>query len=120
MIWLSPNSGVRQRSVYFDVRDIAIHRNGGSVEGLIQGLLGDGQQELWGEVTLGREPRVNILPTWSEENGVETFDEALDEADLKRQLLGALNQALVDWGALTAPLPGPGGTFPRPPRSEYQ
>ena len=101
MIWLSPKFGAGQRSVYFDVRDVAVRRSGNCFEGSIQGLLGDGLQELWGEVTLGNEPQVNILPLWSEEHGVEGFDEVLDEADLKQQLLGVLKTSLADWDAFS-------------------
>ncbi len=103
MIWLSPNSGTLQGSIYFDMRDIEFRRTGSNIEGVVQGLLGDGQRELWGEVKIGADPQVNILPLWTEEGLVESFSDHIDEADLKQQLLDAINAAFASFGSMSAP-----------------
>lgn len=98
MIWLSPATGTEEVNVYFEIRDIALQPTGDGAEGLIRGLLGDGQREIWGEVQLGRNAEVRILPCWNDEGEVESLTEAVDEDVLKSQLLEAVQKlfATVD------------------------
>ncbi len=66
MIWLSPMTGTEEGSVYFEIRDIALQHLGNKRNGLIRGLLGDGQREIFGEVQLGNNPQVRIIPVWTD------------------------------------------------------
>ncbi len=102
MIWLSSNSGIEQGSIYFDLRNVEFHFTGSRLEGLIQGLLGDGQNEFWGEVKIGADSEVKILPLWTEDGEIEELLPHIDEEDLKQQLLGAI-QARFAPSAYLAP-----------------
>ncbi|SHI52292.1 hypothetical protein SAMN02745165_00302 [Malonomonas rubra DSM 5091] len=87
MIWLSPMTGTEEGSVYFDIRDISLQPTGRGTDGVISGLLGDGQREIWGEVHLGSQPQVRILPLWTDDGQIEELSLAVDEELLKQQLL---------------------------------
>ena len=100
MIWLSPMAGTEEGSVYFDIRDIALQSNGNQTQGLIRGLLGDGQQEVWGEVQLGKNPQVRILPVWTEDGALESLSAAVDEELLQQQLLETVQKVIATIGAL--------------------
>ena len=90
MIWLSPASGTKECSVYFDIRDINVKFSAGRLTGVIRGLVGDGSCELWGEVFLGDAEFSQILPVWSETGAIESFSEAVDETLLLREMLTAV------------------------------
>ncbi len=86
MIWLSATVGTQERSVYFDIRDIDVRRTGSFTEGIVRGVLGDGQREFWGEVSLGEAVQVSILPFWEEDEKPTCFDEGIDPQLLQEQL----------------------------------
>ncbi len=90
MIWLSPMTGTKECSIYFDIRDIDLRRTGKTTEGVVRGLLGDGQRELWGEVCLSKNSHAQILPLWGDDGQIETFDDSVDESLLQSQLLAAV------------------------------
>lgn len=92
MIWLSPMAGTEEGSVYFTVRDITLQQTENRTDGLIRGLLGDGQREIWSEVLLGRNPSVRILPLWTDDGQVEALSTSIDEELLKEQLLEAVQK----------------------------
>ncbi len=92
MIWLSPMIGTEEGSVYFEIRDIVFQQTGNEREGLIRGLLGDGQCEVCTEVQLGKNPQVRIIPVWTDAGEVETLSVAVDEELLKEQLLEAVQR----------------------------
>lgn len=94
MIWLSPMAGTAEGSIYFDIRDITVKRTGNGTVGTVCGLLGDGQRELWGEVSLGSSPQVHILPLWTDEGQIESFPASVDESLLKEQLLEVVRSLL--------------------------
>lgn len=98
MIWLSPMAGTEEGSVYFEIRDIALQQTGTERNGLIRGLLGDGQLEICGEVQLGKNPQVRIIPVWTETGEVETLSAAIDEELLKEQLLEAVQRLFATVG----------------------
>jgi hypothetical protein len=102
MIWLSPMTGTEEGCVYFDIRDITIQHKGNGTEGLIRGLLGDGQRELWAEVELGVIPHARILPLWTDDGRVECLSTAIDEELLKEQLLEAVYKVFAGVGACSA------------------
>lgn len=102
MIWLSPMVGTAEGSVYFDIRDISLQRNGNGSAGRIGGLLGDGQREIWAEIQLGTVPQVTILPVWTDEGQVESLSAAVDEEQLKQQLLGEVQQLFNTLGLRSA------------------
>ena len=109
MIWLAPMSGTAEGSIYFDIRDIALQRIGNGTQGVVSGLLGDGQLELWGEVHFGSSPQVQILPLWSDDGQVENFAVSVDEGLLKEQLLEAVRKVftrVADFAQLETPLMG--------------
>lgn len=101
MIWLAPMSGTEEGSIYFDIRDIALQQIGNGTHGVVSGLLGDGQLELWGEVHLGRSSYVQILPLWTDDGQVESFAVTVDEGLLKEQLLDAVEKVFVSVAALS-------------------
>ncbi len=105
MIWLSSTTENTERTFYFDIRDVSLRRNGRQTEGLVRGLLGDGECELWAEAVLGQESRLQILPIWTEQGTVEGFTPQIDEADLKAQLLDALERIFSGFARLTLPEP---------------
>jgi hypothetical protein len=90
MIWLSANAGTEERSVYFDIRDIDLQCTGSAVSGLVRGIVGDGQCEYWGEVCLGEDPQVKILPFWEEEQEAAEIENQLDLQMLKVRLAGTV------------------------------
>jgi len=92
MIWLSPMAGTEEGSVYFEIRDIAWQQTATGTDGLICGLLGDGQREIWGEVQLGTNSQARIVPLWTDEGQVESLSAAVDEDLLKAQLLEAVEK----------------------------
>ncbi len=92
MIWLTPMTGTEEGSVYFQIRDISLRQNGAESCGLISGLLGDGHHEVWGEVELGRQSQVRILPLLTDCGQVENLSAAVDEELLKTQLLDAVQE----------------------------
>ncbi|MDB4470861.1 hypothetical protein N9063_01105 [Deltaproteobacteria bacterium] len=98
MIWLSPMTGTEEGSVYFDVRDITLQQTDNGTDGLIRGLLGDGQREIWGEVQLGKNPQVRILPLWTDDGQIESLSAAIDEELLKEQLLDAVQKLFAAVG----------------------
>lgn len=102
MIWLSPMAGTEEGSVYFDIRDIALQQTDNGTDGLIRGLLGDGQREIWGEVQLGKNAQVRILPWWTDDGQVESFSAAIDEELLKQQLLEAVQKLFAMVGLWSA------------------
>lgn len=102
MIWLSPMAGTEEGSVYFDIRDIALQQTDHGTDGLIRGLLGDGQREIWGEVQLGEKPQARILPLWTDEGQVESLSAAIDEELLKEQLLEAVQKLFATIGGWAA------------------
>jgi len=101
MIWLAPMAGTRECSVYFDIRDIDVHRTGNGTEGVVRGILGDGRNEFWGEVTLGESRQVEILPFWDEGEQSTPFDEAVDLMILKTQLADSVAKVFSAIGQLT-------------------
>ena len=101
MIRLSPMAGAEEVSVYFEIRDIALQPTGKGTEGMIRGLLGDGQREIWAEVRLGENPRADILPLWTEDGQVETL--AVDEQQLKQQLLVAVQEVFSTVASWSTP-----------------
>jgi len=101
MIWLSPMAGTEEGSVYFEIRDIALQPTGSGTEGVIRGLLGDGQQEIWGEVQLGHQAEARILPCWTEDGQVEALSVSVDEELLKEQLLDAVQKLFATVGRWT-------------------
>lgn len=109
MIWLSPTADDNEQCFYFDIRAISVRGAGLLSEGLIQGVLGDGQQELWTEVVLGRQPKVNILPVWTDQGTVEGFEQQGDEADLKARLLDAIDDCFGKAAQMTCA--GPAAHF---------
>ena len=109
MIWLAPMSGTEEGSIYFDIRDIVLQRTGNGTEGVVRGLLGDGQLELWGEVHLGNSPRVQVLPLWTDDGQVKNFAVTVDEGLLKAQLLEAVQQVFATVGALSPTEPALNG-----------
>ena len=102
MIWLSPMTGTAEGSVYFDIRDIVLQQTGYGSEGMIRGLLGDGQREIWGEVQLGKNPRATILPLWTDDGQMESLSSAVDEELLVEQLLEAVQKVFSTVGAWAA------------------
>jgi hypothetical protein len=92
MIWLLTTAGTQECSIYFEIRDIEVRHTGSGSEGVVRGLLGDGLRELWGEVFLGETPGVQILSEWNDAGEVEGFDETVDEALLKQQLLASVQK----------------------------
>ncbi len=102
MIWLTTQDGVQEHSCYFEIRAIDLQRTESGTQGCIRGLLGDGQSEVWGEVELGTRPQAQILPVWNEDGQIETLDEAIDEDQLKQQLVTAVQGLFARFGALTA------------------
>jgi hypothetical protein len=102
MIWLSPMTGTGEGSVYFDIRDINPQPTGNGTDGLIRGLLGDGQREVWGEVQLGKQPQVKILPLWTDDGQVEELAAEIDEELLKKQLLEAARRVFSTVGKWAA------------------
>jgi hypothetical protein len=102
MIWLSPMAGTEEGSVYFDVRDITLQQIDTGTDGLIRGLLGDGQREIWGEVQLGKNPQARILPLWTDDGQVESLSAAIDEELLKEQLLEAVQKLFTTVGVWSA------------------
>lgn len=108
MIWLASMAGVEEGSVYFEIRDIALRRTGNGCTGVVAGLLGDGQRELWGEVHLSSSPQVQILPQWTDDGRVESFSLAVDEGLLKEQLLDAVQTLFAGIGTLPTVDPASG------------
>lgn len=102
MIWLSPMAGTAEGSVYFEIRDISLQQTGNQSEGLIQGLLGDGQREVWAEVHLGKQPQAKILPLWTDEGQVESLGAEIDEELLEVQLLDAVQKLFSVIGTWTS------------------
>ncbi len=98
MIWLSPMTATGEGSVYFDIRDISLQPTGNGTDGLVRGLLGDGQREVWGEVQLGHQPQVRILPLWTDDGQVEELAPDIDEELLKKQLLEAVRKVFSTVG----------------------
>ncbi|MCF6265544.1 MAG: hypothetical protein L3J57_03240 [Desulfuromusa sp.] len=94
MIWLSPASGTKECSIYFDIRDIDLQCSGAESTGVIRGLIGDGSCEFWGEVFLGDEEYAQILPVWSESGGIESFSDAVDQSLLLEQMLSEVKSLL--------------------------
>ncbi|SEA06787.1 hypothetical protein SAMN05660420_01098 [Desulfuromusa kysingii] len=90
MIWLSPASGTKECSIYFDIRDIDLQRSEGKSTGVIRGLVGDGSCELWGEVFLGQREYAQVLPLWTESGEVESFSDEVDESLLLQEMLTAV------------------------------
>jgi len=90
MIWLSPASGTKECSIYFDIRDIDLQISAGRSAGVVRGLVGDGSCELWGEVFLGHREFAQILPVWTESGTIESFPDEVDEALLLQEMLSAV------------------------------
>lgn len=103
MIWLSPTTGTEEANVYFEIRDIALQPTGDGAAALIRGLLGDGQREIWGEVQLGRNAEVQLLPCWTDAGEVESLIAAVDEDLLKEQLLEAVQKLFATVNGWTQP-----------------
>ena len=94
MIWLSPTSGTEECSIYFDIRDIDLQWRENMTSGVVRGLVGDGLQELWGEVFLGEKESAQILPVWIESGEIESFSAAVDESLLLEQMLAEVKTLL--------------------------
>ena len=99
MIWLSPASGTKECSIYFDIRDIDLQFSEGRSTCVVRGLLGDGSNELWGEVSLGQEEFAKILPLWTEIGGIESFSDAVDEDLLQQEMLFSVKDLLHEIGS---------------------
>lgn len=102
MIWLSPMAGTAEGSVYFEIRDMSLQRNGHGSAGRVSGLLGDGQREVWVDVQLGAVPQVKMLPVWTDEGQIESLSAAVDEEQLKQQLLDEVQQLFNSLGLRSA------------------
>lgn len=94
-------SGTEEGSIYFDIREVALLQIGNGTEGVVRGLLGDGQLELWTEVYLGNSPRVQVLPLWTDDGQVERFAAAVDDELLQKQLLEAVQQVFSRVGSMS-------------------
>lgn len=99
MIWLSPESGIKECSIYFDIRDIDLQFTEGETTGLVCGLVGDGSCELWGEVFLGPREFAQILPVWTESGAIESFSAEVDETRLLQEMLAVVKNLPLGAGS---------------------
>jgi hypothetical protein len=87
MVWLSSNCGSNQYNLYFDIRDVDLKYQNGIISGVVSGLVGNGVCENWGEVFLGTNESVRILPYWDGTGEIEQLTDYLDEEVLRDQLI---------------------------------
>lgn len=100
MIWLSSPQGNSERSIYFDIRNIDLAWQERRPSGSVRGVIGDGGSEIWGEVRLGPEDSVQLLPVWHENGDLETLADGLDADLLALELVTATRGFLEEKGLL--------------------
>ncbi|MFO7766741.1 MAG: hypothetical protein R6V33_09955 [Pelovirga sp.] len=85
MIWLSKMHEQAHVSYYFSPQSISLTSCAGVSSGVIEGVFGDGADEVLTEVSLGGDEFVRFLPVWNESDGATIFPRQGDD-----QTLGAL------------------------------
>ncbi len=94
MIWLSALNGAEGYSSYFDVRELDIRCRNRTCSGLVSGIVGVGSLEFWGDIRIGQEDSVQLLPICSDDGMVETIPDGVDQQQLQRELLAEVRDLL--------------------------
>ncbi len=94
MIWLSALNGAEGYSSYFDVRELDIRCRNRTCSGLVSGIVGVGSLEFWGDIRIGQEDSVQLLPICSDDGMVETIPDRVDQQQLQRELLAEVRDLL--------------------------
>ena len=94
MIWLSTMHEEGHVSYYFSPRSVAFSCSGGIFEGIIEGVFGDGADEVLTEISLGAEEFVRFLPVWNECGGAVSFPPPGEDRLLGSLLLDEIRQRI--------------------------
>ena len=94
MIWLSTMHEQGHVSYYFSPRSITFSCYEDVCRGIIEGIFGDGTDEVLTEVSLGVEESVRFLPVWNESDGDEVFPQQGDDQVLGSLLLDEIKQRI--------------------------
>lgn len=94
MIWLSKMHEQGHVSYYFSPRSVNFSCSGGVSRGIIEGVFGDGTDEVLTEILLGDEESVCFLPVWNECDGAESFPQPEDDRVLGSLLLDEIKQRI--------------------------
>lgn len=94
MIWLSKMHEQAHVSYYFSPRSISLTSCGGVSSGIIEGVFGDGADEVLTEVSLGDDEFVRFLPIWNESDDAVVFPRQGDDGALGSLLLDEIKRRL--------------------------